>query len=149
MINIFIIDSDHHWVSDQKLYAPTTKGGLNCIKLNTFFMALEMNWFKRNIDYKYDSFWTLTLDKLFKTNPPNTISILNYGIEFFTPIIKNSKYDIIESMLQNLQNFLREFVTSPESGDNGFRFQSAFHNTNIRVKGRKKEKCMTPVLWMA
>ena len=83
-------------------------------------------------------FWTLILDKLFKFNPQNRISILNYGSEYFTPIIKKCKYDIIKSMLQNLQNFLREFVTSPESSDNHFIFQSAFHNTNIGVKGRNK-----------
>ena len=30
MINNFVRDSDHHWISDQKLYTPTRKGGLNC-----------------------------------------------------------------------------------------------------------------------
>ena len=47
-------------------------------------------------------------------------------------------------MLQNLQNFLREFVTSPESDDNHFIFQLAFHNNSIGVKGSKKEKRLTP-----
>ena len=47
MVNTFIRDSDHHCISDQNLYAPTTKGGLNCIELNTFLMALQMNGFKR------------------------------------------------------------------------------------------------------
>ena len=43
-----------------------------------------MNWFKRYINFKYDDFWTLTLDKLFKINPHNRITILNYGSEFLT-----------------------------------------------------------------
>ena len=110
----FIRDSDHHWISDQKLYAPTIKGGLNCIELNTFFLALQMNLFKMNNNYKYDNFWTLTLDKFFKVSRQNRISILNYGSEYFTPIIKNCKYDKFKSMLQNLQNFLWEFSTSPQ-----------------------------------
>ena len=92
----FIRDIDHHWISEQKLYAPTTKGGLNSTELNTFFMALQLNWFKRYINYKYDDFLTLTLDNLFEVNPQNRISILNYGSEFFTPIIENCKYDIIK-----------------------------------------------------
>ena len=47
-------------------------------------------------------------------------------------------------MLQNLQDFLREFVTSPESGDNRFIFQLAFHNNNIVVKAQRNEKWLTP-----
>ena len=35
-------------------------------------------------------------------------------------------------------------MTSLESGDNCFIFQSAFHNNNIGAKGRKKLKCLTP-----
>ena len=118
--------------------------GLNCTELNTSFMALQINWFIRYIDYRYDDFWTLTLDKLFKVNSQNRISIPNYGSECFSPLIENCKYDIIKSMLHNLQNFLQEFVTRPESGDNCFIFQSVFHNTNIRVKDQKSEYCLTP-----
>ena len=66
-------------------------GGLTCIELNTFFMALQMKWFKRYINYKYDDLWTATLDKLFKVGPPNRILILNYGNEYFTPLIANYK----------------------------------------------------------
>ena len=58
-----------------------------------------MNWFKRYINLKYDDFWTLTLDKLFKVNPQNRITILNYGSEFLTPIITNCKYNIIKKKL--------------------------------------------------
>ena len=57
IINSFIRDSDSHSISDQKLYAPTNKGGLNWIELWTFFIALQMNWFKRYINYKYDDRW--------------------------------------------------------------------------------------------
>ena len=65
-------------------------------------------------------------------------------VNIFPTLIENCNYDIIKSMLQNLQHFLWEFVTSPESGDNHFIFKSPFHNTNIGMKGRKKEKCLTP-----
>ena len=47
-------------------------------------------------------------------------------------------------MIPNLQNFLREFVTYQEMGDNDFIFQPAFHNINIGVKGRKKIAFLTP-----
>ena len=47
-------------------------------------------------------------------------------------------------MIQNLQNFLQEFVTNPDSGDNHFIFQLAFHNINIGVKGQKKKNFLTP-----
>ena len=47
-------------------------------------------------------------------------------------------------MIQNLQNFLQEFVTNPDSGDNCFIFQLPFHNNNIGVRGQKKQKCPTP-----
>ena len=82
MINFIIRDSDCHWISDQKLYASTNKGGLNCIELRTFFIVLHMNWFKMYINHKYDDYWTLSLDRIFKVNPINRISILNYGSEY-------------------------------------------------------------------
>ena len=88
MINSCIRDSDRHWVSDQKLYAPTNKGGLNCIELKTFFMALQMNWFKRYMNYKYDDYWTLSLDRVFNVNPTNRISILRWGCEDCTQFIE-------------------------------------------------------------
>ena len=47
-------------------------------------------------------------------------------------------------MIQTLQNILREFVTNPDSGDNWFIFQSAFHNINIRVKGQNNKNFLTP-----
>ena len=106
-------------------------GGLNCIELNTFFITLKINVFKRYINYKYDDFWTSTLDKLFMVTPPNIISILNYGRKYFTTLIANCKYDIFKSMIQNLQNFLLEFVTNLDSGENRFIFQLAFHNINM------------------
>ena len=77
MINSFIRDSDRHLIPDQKLYAPTNKGGLNCIELRISFMALLMNWFKSYINHKYDDYWTLSLDTTFNVNPINRIFILN------------------------------------------------------------------------
>ena len=42
---------------------PLEWGGLNCIELNIFFMAIQINWFKMYINYKQDDFLTATLDK--------------------------------------------------------------------------------------
>ena len=47
-------------------------------------------------------------------------------------------------MIQNFQNFLWEFVTNPDSDDDRFIFQSAFHNINIGVKGWKNKNFLTP-----
>ena len=93
MINAFIKDSDHHWISD----VFTNKGGLNC-------MSLQINWFKRYIDFKYDGFWTKTLDNIFNVSPINRIYILNQGREYYTQLIENHKYDIIKNMIQHFQN---------------------------------------------
>ena len=93
-----------------------------------------MNWFKRYIHFKYDGYWTETLDKILKVSPINKISILNQGREYMQ-LIENYKYDIIKNMIQN---FLREFVRDREVGDNRIIFQPAFHNMNPCVKVRKK-----------
>ena len=53
-------------------------------------------------------------------------------------------YDIIKNILQNLHNFLWEFVTNSKSGDNNFIFQSGFHNKNIGVGGRRRQRWFTP-----
>ena len=92
-----------------------------------------MNWFKRYIDFKYDDYWTEILDKIFYVSSINSISS-----EYYMQLIDICKYDIIKNGIQNLQNFLREFETGPEMGDNHFIFQPAFHNKNFEVKGRKK-----------
>ena len=47
-------------------------------------------------------------------------------------------------MIKNLQNFLHEFVTKPEYGDNRYIFQSAFHNRNVREGGLKRGRILTP-----
>ena len=80
MVNEFIRDSKHHWISDQRLYAPSNLGGLNCIELDSFFMALRMNWLKRYINLRYDDYWTSILDEVMDITP----NILRYGSEYFT-----------------------------------------------------------------
>ena len=64
--------------------------------------------------------------------------------EYFTILIKNCKFDIIKDMIKNLQSFLREFVTKPESGDNRYILQSSFHNRNVREGGQKRGRILTP-----
>ena len=141
MIDNFIRDSNRHWISDQRLYAPTRLGGLNCIELNSFFMALQMNWFKRYINNKYKDYWTAILDQHLKVSLNTRKRLLKYGSEYFSPLIWSCNFEIIRNMIKNLQAFLREFVTEPESGDKCFNFQSSFHNTNIREGGMKKKEC--------
>ena len=96
MINHYIRDSDHHWVSDQRLYAPTKLGGLNCIEPDSFFMALQMNWLKRYINHRYGDFCTTMLDEHLGVTPNNRKKILNYGSEFFTPLIMSCMFEIIK-----------------------------------------------------
>ena len=94
IINAFIRDSDHHRISDQKQYAPTDMGGLNCIKLKAFFMALQVHRFKRYNNYRYEEFWILSLDKIFNVTPTNRISILKYGSKCISPQIAKCKHEI-------------------------------------------------------
>ena len=42
-------------------------------------------------------------------------------------------------MIQNLQEFLQEFVTNPGEGDNRFLFQPVFRKKNFGLKGRKSK----------
>ena len=83
-------------------------------------MALQLNWFKRYINHKYEDYLTLSIYRIFKVNPINRISILNYGSDYYSPLIAKWEHDIIKNIVQNLQNFLPEFVTNSDSGDNHF-----------------------------
>ena len=121
-INEFIRDCNHHWIADQRLYAPTNLGGLNCIKFDSFCMARRMNWLKRYINHRYDDYWTTILDEHLGVSPSNRKKIINYDSEYFTPLIRSCKFEIIRNMIKNLQAFLREFVTDPASGDNRYHF---------------------------
>ena len=83
MVNEFIRDSKHHWISDQRLYAPSTLGGLNCIELDRFFMALRMNWLKRYINLRYEDYWTSILDEVMVSilwNCTQSINNLHYHL---------------------------------------------------------------------
>ena len=93
---------------------------------------------------KYEDYWTAILDQHFNVSVNTRKRILKYGSEFFSPLIRSCKFEIIGNMITNLQAFLREFVTEPESGDNHFIFQSSFHNSNIREGGMKKKECWYP-----
>ena len=64
LVNNFIRGGVHHWISDDKLYAPIKLGGLNCIELHRFFKGLKTNWIKRYIFQGYDDFWTDILDEI-------------------------------------------------------------------------------------
>ena len=80
-----------------------------------------MNWIKRYIHLKYEDFRTEILDKRLGVDKNNRKKILSYGSEYFTKIIEGQwESHVIKSMIVNLQTFLREFVTSPEAGDNRF-----------------------------
>ena len=72
---------------------------------------------------------------------------LKYGSEYFSPLFWSCKFEIIGNMIKNLQAFLCEFVTEPESGDNCFIFQSSFHNTNIREGGMRKKRMLVPCFY--
>ena len=110
-------------------------------------MALQMNWFKRYINNKYEDYWTTILDQHLNVSISNRKKILKYGSEYFTPLIRSCKFEIIGNMIKNLQAFLREFVTEPEVGDNRFIFQSSFHNKNIREGGLRTKRMLIPTFY--
>ena len=107
-------------------------------------MALQMNWFKRYMNNKYEDYWTKILDQLLNVSINIRKHILKYGSEYFSPLIQSCKFEIIRNMIKNLQIFLRKFVTEPETGDNRFIFQSSFHNMNIREGGKKNRIMLVP-----
>ena len=118
LINSFIRGGNHHWVSDERLYTPTKLGGLNCIELDSFFKGLKLNWIIIN---KYNDFWADLLDEILGVTINARHKILSFGGEYFTPIIQGQwESNELRNLISILQEFLREFVTNPESGDNRF-----------------------------
>ena len=47
LLNNFIRGGNHHWVSDERLYAPTKLGGLNFIELDSFFQKFTVKLDKK------------------------------------------------------------------------------------------------------
>ena len=141
LINKFIRGGDHHWISDDKLYAPIKSGGLNCIELDSFFKGLKTNWIKRYIFHGYDDFWTDILDEVLGVNINTRKNILLYGSEYFNSIIQQDwESDQLKELILTLQELLREFVTDPETGDNRFITQSVFLNKILpAIIGEEKE----------
>ena len=127
IINTFIRGGYHHWISNDKLYAPVKVGGLNCIELDSFFKGLQTNWIKRYIFHKYDDYWTNILDEALGVNINNHQNILYYGSEYFNQIIQQTwESDQLRNVILTLQELLQEFVTDPETGDNRYITQSVF-----------------------
>ena len=149
LINNFIRGGDHHWISDDKLYAPIKSGGLNCIELDSFFKGLKTNWIKRYIFHGYDDFWTDILDEVLGVNINTRKNILLYGSEYFNSIIQQDwESDQLKELILTLQELLREFVTDPETGDNRFITQSVFFNKNITCNYRgRKRKFLNPTMY--
>ena len=149
LVNNFIRGGVHHWISDDKLYAPIKFGGLNCIELDSFFKGLKTNWIKRYIFHGYDDFWTDILDEILGVTINTHKNILQYGSEFLNHIIQQDwESDQLKEMILTMQELLREFVTDPETGDNRFITQSVFFNKNItcNIKG-KKRKFLNPTMY--
>ena len=141
LLNNFIRGGNHHWVSDERLYAPTKLGGLNCIELDSFFKSLQLNWIKRYIKDKYVDFWTSLLDDIFGVTLDTRHKILSYGSEYFTNIIQGHwESNELRNLILTLQEFLREFVTCPKTGDNRFATQPVFYNKNITGVGKGQKK---------
>ena len=149
LVNNFIRGGDHHWISDDKLYAPIKSGGLNCIELDSFFKGLKTNWIKRYIFQGYDDFWTDILDEVLGVTINTCKNILQYGSEFFNHILQQDwESDQLKNLILTMQELLREFVTDPETGDNRFITQSVFFNKNItcNLKG-KRRKFLNPAMY--
>ena len=117
LLNNFIRGGNHHWVSDERLYTPTKLGGLNCIELDSFFKSLQLNWIKRYIIDKYNDYWTSLLDEILDVTIDTRHKILSFGSEYFTSIVQGQwESNDLRNLILTLQEFLREFVTSPETG---------------------------------
>ena len=91
-------------------------------------------------------YWTYLLDDIFGVTPDTRNNILSYGSEYFTDIIQGHwESNELRNLILTLQEFLREFVTCPETGDNRFATQPAFYNKNITGLGKgQKKKFLTP-----
>ena len=141
LINRFIRGGDHHWISDDKLYAPIKSGGLNCIELDSFFKGLKTNWIKRYIFHSYDDFWTDILDEVLGVNINTRKNILHYGSEYFNHIIQQDwESDQLRELILTMHELLREFVTDPETDDNRFITQPVFFNKILPaiIEGKKE-----------
>lgn len=104
-----------------------------------------MNWIKRYIHQEYEDYRTNILDAKLGVDKKNREKILSYGSEYFTKILDEQwESQVIKNMVVNLQNFLRDFVTCPETGDNRFIMQPAFYNRNIVEDGSKKKRVLLP-----
>ena len=113
-------------------------GGLNCIKLTSFFKSIKLNWVKRYAILGYDDFWTSLLDSYLKINKNNRKQILNWGAGEFNNPIKNCRNKFLKHILITLQEFISIFVTKPEYGDNRFICQPLFKNNNLKHQWRNK-----------
>ena len=141
LLNNFIRGGNHHWVSDERLYTPTKLGGLNCIELDSFFKSLQLNWIKRYIIDKYNDYWTSLLDESFHVTIDTHHKILSFEREYFKSIVQGQwESNELRTLILTLQEFLREFVTSPETGDNRFATQPVFYNKNIAGEGKGMKK---------
>ena len=145
LLNNFIRGGNHHWVSNERLYTPTKLGGLNCIELDSFFKSLQLNWIKRYIIDKYNDYWTSLLDKILDVTIDTHHKILSFGSEYFTSIVQGQwESNELRNLILTLQEFLREFVTNPETGDNRFATQPVFYNKNIVGEGKGRKKNISP-----
>ena len=62
-------------------------------------------------------YWTSLLDNIFGVTIDTRYKILSYGSEYFTTIIQGQwESNELRNLILTLQEFLREFVTNPETG---------------------------------
>ena len=100
---------------------------------------------KRYIIDKYNDFWTNLLDEILEVTINTRHKILSFGSEYFTSIVQGQwESNELRNLILTLQEFLREFVTGPEMGDNRFATQPVFYNKNIVGEGKGRKKNFLP-----
>ena len=104
-------ETGKNWLSKDRIYQPSKRGGLNCIELNDFLHAIRLNWMHRYLSLNYNDFWTSLLDKLLIVNPATRPSILEWGSEEFNnPIIRcNNRF--LKPILMSMKLLCEKFQT--------------------------------------
>ena len=134
-----IVEGQHQWISEEKIYLPTSQGGLNCIELQPFFHSIRLKWVKRYIVEKYDNFWTSILDDSLGISKTNRGEVLEWGHNNFDVPINKCKSKLLRQMLVCLKQLSIAFFSNPGTSDDRFIYQPIFNNYNLKhVKLGKK-----------
>ena len=147
-LNNYVLNIDTNkktWISRDRLYLSTSKGGFGCMEMSSYFEGLQLAWMKRYTVEAYQDHWTDILDNCLNITPATRKTILKWGDQKFTPPITKCKTPFLQHLLKIMQKLYTSHVTDPATGDNTFACQPIFHNSHIQFKkfGDRHQKCFT------